>query len=261
MAPDVAALLGAFLPKNLALADGTTLSVEWHDADENFDRPDGLYGTFRLVTTVPLVQGIQHGQQAVGVNATQVFTYATSEDTYQLTERDILTTASITINGTAGGAPRTFVKETDYELAQTPNYWTYDAIRWKPTGTQPDEGTTFTVAYQHRTVDLLIAGHYRLLYRLTLFCNDLPSPFVPKSRVAGQLGDALVSHLMKNQGKNLYGTGEVNIGPVIALGTIAPDAAESLARWTVDLYLHRHAKAVTERAKTIGKAVPVFHAD
>lgn len=246
MSVDVATLLVKNLPKSLTLASGDTFSIEWVDGLTRHEEETPPYASFSPVSKVPqrpsdiaLTGKITEDRK----QTTDTITFKSGTDIYQVTERDILDLNSVT--GTFNGSSHEFTIDGDVEKFSTANYETYDSVKWMDSGDKPDDGTDFTVDYDHRIYKIHRRNYERLTYRLAVHAKDLDSNHSSASKryaawdLAHQLGDALVEELTLLKGSALDNDGNLKFKDFEDYGSINLEEGESTAVNVFDITMTR----------------------
>lgn len=267
-AVDIEKALGSKLPSPLTVENGDQIGIEWQPSYEAFrgstasgnEAPPAPYGTFQFLSHVPIDQFLRDTPVQTTQTQTDTITFNTGTDVYQVTQRAIDNTQATILTATVGGFPATLTEDTDYEVHSTADYTTNDAVKFLDGGTKPDDGTTFTIQYEHILFTLGRVNHERYTYRLMLFIGNLASgtngatKTYPKSYLARQLGEALVEEWMKLRGTSMTTTpGELRVGSIISLTDLPPDRSESLYRIAMDVALERDHHVTFETQKAAGK--------
>lgn len=97
------------------------------------------------------VTGLMNKDPNATTATSDTFTFDATQDDYRVTEED-MEEASVEVTGTLNGSSgHTFTKDTDYEVVDPDNDGAFEVIRWLDGGDNPDDGTDFTVDYNHFT--------------------------------------------------------------------------------------------------------------
>lgn len=265
---DIKKLVGAWLPKKLKVANGDEFKIEWHDEDEYHERRDAPFGSFRVMLIVPGRSTKSFKRESRELTDTDSFVYSAAQSTYQVESRDIQDIVSVT--GTRGGVAHTFVEDVDYAIGNTPEYTlTNDAVVWLDGGDKPDVGTTFQVTYKYELIDIFFAQYSTVTIRLTIHASELrtgdraiPAETISgatknyaKSRLAGELWEALSGFITKQKGINLGPTlGSFVFNGATEINIMRTDKGESIAKKSIDLAWTRRQEVFDRTVTTIGSA-------
>lgn len=271
---DVKKLIGVVLVDNLRTlrtAYNDSFTLEWEDDDEYAKKNspgqsspvETPYGTFRMGNPIPGRTVKNYKRERRLLDDTDTFTY-TGAETFNMEKIDVDSIVSVT--GTAGGAPRTFVQGTDYEHTSTPPYDTQgiikNALRWLAGGVKPDNGTVVTVNLKYLVIDEYAAKFSSLTTRLILHAGDIDaarktalglSRTYVKSRLIDQLYEHLQAQLSLLQGRDLTATqGALVLKDIIEINQYRTDHAESIARRAIDIRLTRRQTIYKQTVNRIG---------
>jgi len=252
LAIDVSAALVQFLPKSLTLTDGKTVSgINWANEIDDEAVDAVVYGRFRRLNMTPTGVDKSFKTKLVNESKTENIVFDADEDTYQVTERDIVAVQSLT--GTRNGSAHTFVNGADFEVYTTYDYSTPNAIRWLPGGNKPDDGTSFTATYTHRLISSMQGNRSMNTYRLTIHTKDqtITGKFYPKARLGELLLEALYGYLTQHQGKSPVPGFKIHSCQPIPQSIVT--ASEATARHFIDLRASRHQVFERERVQRVGK--------
>lgn len=255
---DVKKLVGAWLPKELTVANGDSFDIKWHDEDEYHKREDAPYGTFRVMVITPgrLMKSFKREMRLI--QDSDVFAYDPDAPYYQVEARDIREIVSVV--GTKDGQPHTFVANTDYIADSSPGYsLTDDAVYWVDGGAKPDAGTQFQVTYKYPLIDIYHAQFSNISIRITIHATELragqrgATADYAKSRLCGQLWEALFAYLTLQRGINLGPTqGSFVFNNATEINIMRTDKGESIARKSIDLSWSRRQEVFEQTVTSIG---------
>lgn len=246
MSVDIAARLVENLPNSLTLPSGDTFTIDWVDGLARHEDKEPPYGSFSPVTTVPQRPRDLKLRGAVtetSRTASDTITFSSGTDVYQVTERDITSLNEVT--GTLNGSDHTFTIDTDVEKHSTPDYEVFDAVKWLDGADSPDDGTDFTVEYDHRIYEIHRRNYERITYRLAVHGKELSQSDTNASQpyaawdLAYQLGDALAEELTLLKGSALDDDGNLKLKSFENYGSINLEEGESTAVNPFDITMIR----------------------
>lgn len=245
------------------------------EADSAVDR-DGEFPTlkFGFLGAAPVRSRDEDTYQEEAVQTSDDITFTAGTLVYQVTERDIDSVNSLT--ATVNGSSQALTEDTDFKVHSTAAYTTDDAIKFLDDGTKPDDGTTFTVDYDHRKVFKPVTMRWDLTFRLVLrvpqlanndrgASQDYPIP----ARLGISLQDALVRKLGALQGTNLWPTagqdpqasnpaseeGSFVLHNVQAMGRLPVPDDGSIFEPTVDVRCSRYGVEGGDKVRVAGKTL------
>lgn len=260
---DVATALHGMLPKQLRMPNGDLITIDWYDGDptQKLEPRNYPYGIFTRISKTPVGIPRYLSLQEIRLDADpETYTYdADGDQVYPVVQRDIA--GPVTgVEGTAGGVDHTFIENTDFEVVSLEGYTTPGAIEWLPGGTLPDDGTDFTIEYQHRMVDFLVVSRSILTYRLTMHCSSLAigqrgaTVAYDRAILADFASDFLDEWLAVRKGSKLAGpNAELIVGEMALSGRLPIDEDETVHRVVTDLRLPRFINGVAFRVPLVGK--------
>lgn len=257
---DVTARLIAWLPKVLKTEAGHSVNVTWVDEleEDMAGRTGIVYGTVRrMLPEVELIDHHHDKREVFDNEQEDDIAYVSGQDDYFVSQRDIVAISSIM--GTLSGVDdHEFVEGVDYEAVAGPAYTTKSSIHWLA-GDRPDDGTDFTVAYTHRTIERRGSFRTNATYRLCLHVAKDPvvsNVKYAKTRLGEQVLESLMAQMVKGQGKLL--AAGVKVRNIMPLGLISISPGEDRARFFLDVRVQRHLVYTDEVTQAIGKVTPAF---
>lgn len=243
--PDVIDLndaLRVYLPKTFELPPDVTLTdFQWFLHDRLPGDRTYPYGTYELLNTSPRGPGRKQTRRAtlVLVEATDTPTFTTGTMSYLLVQQDVESITTVT--GTLAATPgHVFVEGTDYELDDDDK-----TLVWLPAGDEPDNGTVFTVVYDHRKYRRQFGADGTVTVRLHVVAKDYAGPTrkFDKSQIAWLLALATEQYLRLNSGRVLSSPPsnapvpfhlEAAAGHFLSSNKEYVDPSEGINSWAVD---------------------------
>lgn len=224
-----------FLPDSLTTDRGDTFDMTWgrEKTKVENDPPGGVISFVGENET----QGTRWEDQEDGTqNQQDTFTFDTSQDVYQVTERDIAS-----VNSVDDASGDSYVEDTDFEIHSTADYTTDDAIKWLDGGSSPDDGEDFTVDYEHFVFFDRHSKKGDLVVQIAILAEsiEIGTNYYDKLQLAKVLASALEEYFMDNRGARLKSLGNSNYAMKIrgadTFGTPVPAEGDTLGIFPVNV--------------------------